>query len=123
MNVYLNFTPKTKFLKVNESMVRRIQDLVIFTEEIFNRRLHFLCSVNDVLHNRITDKFHRNAIVMESVFKVKFQDVTLKVDSKKILYRYFLNEAIGIFQKSIFTEYLRINLLTTELKKICIHLS
>ena len=83
MNVYLNFTPKTKFLKVNESMVRRIQDLVIFTEEIFNRRLHFLCSVNDVLHNRITGKFHRNAIVMESVFKVKFQDVALKVDSKR----------------------------------------
>ena len=39
----------------------------------------FLCSVKDVLHNRITDKFERNAIEIEFVFKVKFQNVALKV--------------------------------------------
>ena len=87
------------FLIINEDFTAQkmkfsIKDLVTFTEEILNGKLHFLCSVYEQCDGVVMD----SPFTLVYIFMCHFENIWLENCFKPIVYRRFVDDTILLFR-------------------------
>ena len=100
----MKFSIKDFFSKFDQ--IRRKLDLVSFTQEILNGKLHFLCNIGNLLEISVSIDLIYSVIVMDVLADVLRSLSISKIKEKSLIFILFLTSRRNTKKKKKLTKYM-----------------